>query len=962
MPLAVWTQPSGYSLGTFPELETFKTGQDNGLLLPVSTTAGLTFSLISGSLPPGIGLTNASLTGTPYNIIRTTTFTFCIRASNGIQISDRTFNITIEGGNPPEFITPAGPLSITTTKYFVLDKSFVNFQVKAFDSNPDVKLSYFISSTGGELPPGLSLSTSGKITGVVDPVTSVKPQDGNGSYDTGTYDGIAYDFGTVKELNRTYSFTITVSDGDNYAERTFEIFVVGGNFFTADNTALTDDNILFTADNTNIRNPVWITDSDLGNYRSNNYMTIPLSTYDKTNIIYSIDPINAEIAASTYKILQSDNKVGSYNLTVQYVQTAPTIGKYLTFLNSVSANQWYKNKSYTYGDIVRVDNAVYECITSHKSYNDFNGFVIDFANGYWKIFPAEVEYQISHVASLGSSQYRLTLSTPLQLNVPNGWVFYIGDLTVLPPGLTYDTEGSVLYGVVPFQPLITKTYKFTMTASRAGNDGEVLWSSKMFTLNIIGEGDSVISWITPPNLGEIDAGFISVLNVQATSSLPNATVVYSLVSGNLPPGLSLNLDGEIIGITNQYPIVTGPTGIVLLNDGGLSTSLTSNIDDGGVANENNILSIDGGNSYSVDNIINVVPGLTTFDFSTGQTLFDGGSTTIDRVFTFTVEARDLINYTAQTRTFTVKVNTVNEKLFSNITVKPFLKLDQRDTWQTFINDASVFTPSSIYRPNDPNFGLQHNLKMVVYAGIETSDAAKYVSAIGLNHKRKRFQWSDIKKAVAISKTSGSEVYEIVYVNMVDPLELNGKHLPSKIHSDPKSGKVTIDKNNAFWQSGFVLPNATLTAQMGADGLNTGRPDPLISIDSQEYQISDSSPSEYYPSSISIWRNRIENWSAQVPDPNNPGSNITLTLAHERNYLPLWMRTIQPGTYEEIGFQLAVPLCYCKVGTADNIILNIKHDGFDFKQIDYTIDRYIIDSVANEIGDKYLVFKNDRITV
>lgn len=962
MPLAVWTKPSGYSLGIFQELETLKTGETNGLLLPVSITTGITFSLISGSLPPGTTIIGSKITGTPYNIVRTTTFTFCIRASNGLQISDRTFNITINGGNPPEFITPAGPLSVSTTKYFVLDNSFVNFQVQAFDTNPGVTLNYFISSTGGELPPGLSLSTSGKITGVVAQVVSVTPQDGNGHYDTGTYDGVAYDFGSIKELNRTYSFTITVSDGDNYAERTFDIFVVGGSYFTADNTALSDDNILFTADNTNVRTPVWITDSALGKFRSSNYITIPLSTYNTTGITYSLDPINAEIAASTYKILQSDNKAGNYNLTIQYTKKTPTIGQYLTFLNSVNANQWYKNKSYAFGDVVRVNNTVYECIVANKSINDFNGFVFDLAAGYWKIFPAATEYQISTVTNLGSGQYRLTLSTALQLNVPNDWVFYIGSLSVLPPGLIYDTHGSNLYGTVPFQPSITQSYTFTATASRQGNDGEVVWASQLFTISIIGEGDSVISWITPSDLGIIDASFVSVLNVQATSSLPNATIVYSLVSGTLPPGLTLNLDGEIIGITNQYPIIKGLTGALLIDDGGLSTSLSSGVDEGGMANETNIISIDGGNSYSVNNVVNVISGLTTFDFSTGQTTFDNRTTTVDRLFIFTIQARDLMNYTAQNRTFTVKVETINEKLFSNITAKPFLKQNQRSTWHEFISNSSIFTPSSIYRPNDTNFGLHTDLSMVIYAGIETSDAAKYVSAIGLNHKRKRFNWGDVKKAVAISPVNGSKVYEIVYVSMIDPLEINGKYLPNTIHSRPESVLVTTDKSNVFWQSGFVLPNTVLSNQMNADGLNTGRPDPLISIDSQEYRISDTNPSDYNPSSISIWRNRIKNWSAQVPDPNNLGSFITLTLAHERNYLPLWMRTIQPGTYQELGFQLAVPLCYCKVGTADSIILNIKENGFDFKQIDYTIDRYIIDSVANETGDKYLVFKNDRITV
>jgi hypothetical protein len=75
-----------------------------------------------------------------------------------------------------------------------------------------------------------------------------------------------------------------------------------------------------------------------------------------------------------------------------------------------------------------------------------------------------------------------------------------------------------------------------------------------------------------------------------------------------------------------------------------------------------------------------------------------------------------------------------------------------------------------------------------------------------------------------------------------------------------------------------------------------------------------------------------------------------------------MRSIPLGEKEEIDYILAIPLCYCRVGTADKILLNIKFSDFDFKNIDYTVDRYIIDSVTGQDSDKYLVFKNDRITV
>jgi hypothetical protein len=49
-----------------------------------------------------------------------------------------------------------------------------------------------------------------------------------------------------------------------------------------------------------------------------------------------------------------------------------------------------------------------------------------------------------------------------------------------------------------------------------------------------------------------------------------------------------------------------------------------------------------------------------------------------------------------------------------------------------------------------------------------------------------------------------------------------------------------------------------------------------------------------------------------------------------------------------------------------IILNIKNyaktNDFNFNKLDYTADRYIIDSVEGYTQDKYLVFRNDRITL
>jgi hypothetical protein len=284
--------------------------------------------------------------------------------------------------------------------------------------------------------------------------------------------------------------------------------------------------------------------------------------------------------------------------------------------------------------------------------------------------------------------------------------------------------------------------------------------------------------------------------------------------------------------------------------------------------------------------------------------------------------------------------------YSNIKTKPFLKENQRALWKSFINNTTVFTPSSIYRTNDPSFGLQSDLHMLVYAGIETVEASAYIGAIGLNHKRKRFQFGSVKKAVAIDPGTNNKVYEIIYVEMIDPSEPNGKYLPEKIvNLGLETKTITIDSSNDIWQSGYVKPNAVAEAKMSSNSPTLDRPDPIITVDSTGYQTSNPNAGTYFPNSITNWQRRL--------------SAVGST---ERNYMPLWMRSIQPGTKQELGFTLAVPICYCKVGAADDILLNIKYSGFDFKNLDYTADRYIIDAVEGNDSDKYLVFRNDRITV
>lgn len=1194
----IWTQESGYDLGIYSERDRVE------IPLPLNPNIqpNISFKVISGQLPAGLRLSGDMIVGTPFEVPRLTSYRFVIRATDNVSVSDRTFIMAVAGADEPQWLTPAGKLPIgANDAYYIIDSSFIDFQLSAIDTDTAAgqKLNFFIASGEGELPPGLNLLPNGRITGFIQPLLAVPRDKVSGYYDMQLYDSYGYDFGNRstngydsfvfdlvtydfsidqvnhRKLNRNYEFIATITDGDTITKRRFRIYVVGDDFFRADNVIMKAGQGTYTADISYVRAPIFTTPSYLGLRRANNYQTFKIDIFEGFYnelgpVIYNLNPVNSLINGLIEKELGSDNKIGS--TTVRFIRSSgvPEIG-------------WKFN------------------------------FFQDFKEA------TNTTYTITDVDVLGGDFYRITIDKPLEYTIPNGYVIYIGNESQLPPGMEFDKVTGEVFGIVPYQPAVTETYNFTIQATRFGtvlgsqvkivNGKEVTESSyfetsssrRMFTVDILGEVESNINWNTLSDLGTIDVGYPSTLFLKAATTYSNSTIFYTLEEGRLPPGLSLNLDGEIVGKVNQLreqntyksywkPVTeykvrdivkrdikenikeivrrkniatlvtenyhgfknksiikvksddltynyysgveiivdqfkidsvtsitgTGPyyvkfsiptqkleplipkytlikglsastndfaarvvevkstsgsgTGArfliskgengtynysglintaahpILLVDPGtgykpgdtitisgadlqgvdgandLTFTLVNGLDYvfkvNGNSNPNyngtfnsvastrnsitlvyqnnpgtfgtGLISVEVGRAtyesqtqitalnyfsyvnkgstvamkasvgvvtsdpvfyratadhisdveFTIDNwekfdIYNIDSTLTTIDKN--ETYFDEETTEIDRTYTFTVKARDQLNYSAVSRQFVIRVNIPGNTYYSNIRAQPFLKPVQREWIKEFFNNRNIFDPQYVYRYGDPNFGVQRNLSTLIYAGIETRQAVEYISAMGKNNKPKRFKLGEIKKAVAKEPGTDNVVYEVVYIDLIDPLEKNKKHLPFKIATTPGNLKVTVDNNNEFYNGPFTTDNPYWK-----------RPIPFYaSVDRSDILAGDSETAVKFPSSISIWRKRLR----QIE-----------TARRERNYLPLWMRSIQPGSYVELDYVPAVVLCYCEPGGADEIILNLKNSGFDFKLLDYTIDRYIIDSVEGYYEDKYLVFRNDRTTI
>ena len=1195
--LDIWTETSGYDLGVYSERDRLEIP----LPLKPNIPTNISFSVISGKLPSGLRLENGAIRGTPFEVPRLTQYRFVIRATDLTSISDRTFIMSITGEDEPQWLTLPGSLPVgTNDAYYIIDSSFIDFKLVATDTDTAAgqKLDFFISSGDGELPPGLVLLPDGRITGFIQPLLAVPRDSVKGYYDNTLYDSYGYDFGNRstngydsfvfdlldydfsigqvnhRKLNRNYEFIATVTDGDTITKRRFRIYVVGDDFFRADNVIMKAGQGTYTADVTYVRAPIFTTPSYLGLRRANNYQTFKIDIFEGFYnelgpVVYELASSNANINGLIQKELPNDNRIGSTNIRFIKSTGVPEVGWKFNFFQDFKEAT---NKTYT----------------------------------------------ITNVDPLGGDFYRITIDQPLEYTIPNETIIYLGNESRIPVGMEFDKVTGEIFGIVPYQPAVTETYKFTIKATRFGtvlgsqirlvNGREIQESTyfetsssrRIFTVDVLGEVESVINWITPSDLKTIDVGYPSNLFVKAETTFRNTTVFYTLEDGKLPPGLSLNLDGEVVGKVNQLreqntykgywkagreykirdivkqnvtsdilsitrrkntatvvtetphnfknnsiikinsslleynynsgieiivdkfkiinePSITGtgpyyvtvnvpnqkleplsprytsvkgisavvntltPRFVDVKSTSGNGTGARFLISKGqngtfnytGLINNslNPILLVDPGQNYlpgdtitisgeyfsGVDGVndltftlvngleyqfkingnsnsafngtfysvtsttnsitllyennpgvfgtglislevgtaiyeaqtqiaalnyfsysnpgtsknMKVATGVLTADpifyratedhsdtefsedywekfnidnanstlitLDKNETFFDGEDTEFDRIYKFKINARDQLNYSAVSKEFLIRVNIPGNTYYSNIRAQPFLKQEKRIEIRELLSNRDIFDPAYIYRYGDANFGIQRNLATLIYAGIETRKSVEYISAMGRNHKPKRFKLGAVKKAVAKDPGTNNVIYEVVYIDLIDPLEKNGNSLPFKIATLPKTVNVTADNTNEFYNGPFDTDNQYWK-----------RPIPFNSTaDRTDIIAGDPGTGVKFPSSISIWRKRLR----QIE-----------TARRERNYLPLWMRSIQPGSYVELDYVPAIVLCYCKPGGADEILLNIKNSEYDFKLLDYTIDRYIIDSVDGYYEDKYLVFRNDRTTI
>jgi hypothetical protein len=340
-----WITPAGF-LGTATEAV-------NNIIRLEASGIGIAYSVISGTLPKGLFLSNLGyILGTPENVIDKRSSKFVVRAQSGSKVSDRTFMLDVRGPNLPVWTTAGGYLNVGYNgAIYAMNHDYISTQLAASPVLDPVgtTLKYYISL--GQLPPGVTLDETGLVSGVI-------------------RDHFYSTTATVVGEPKIYQFRVTASDGVSSAESSiFKILVISSDMLRADSTVFgfstTASIYLGTATHTatsyistassigHLQQLQFLNSNNLGTVRANNNQFIPVTAYDADPTIgpvsYSIvngpmvenrlpqglnlDPVTGYIYGYlTYQPAY----VRDYTLTIQATKTDLSTGARSTATNVFS--------------------------------------------------------------------------------------------------------------------------------------------------------------------------------------------------------------------------------------------------------------------------------------------------------------------------------------------------------------------------------------------------------------------------------------------------------------------------------------------------------------------------------------------------------------------------------------------------------------------------------------------------
>lgn len=457
---------------------------------PVQPASFLTYQLLSGELPKGLTLTtNGLLSGTPPLVNTITTYTFAIRAIDNLN------NITDR-----TFIINISGIStpeFTTPSGSILstqDSIWTELQIQ-YD-NPDPTNPVIIRVREGFLPPGLEINENGLIRGYADPPTASVTLSGITTNATQTS-------ASSNEIVCLSTTGFTVGRPVIFSSGVFGGIVDGQTYYIRQITGPTT----FTV-STTVNGGVFLLNNSIG------FMVVtlpPISTGQPTIKTYNftlelVSPNGDDLESYAITVINQNTPISQGGPGKLPNSRIPTIynTRPPTF-NISPSNEYY---GYYINPIVPITQSAFIGKYSSDNYFAFKVIGHDFDGN-------DLIYQFNNV----------------------------------PLGLTADPITGWLTGTPVLTSQTINDYNFGVAVYKDGNPGitsPVFNFSFSLSKDIIGD----IVWNTDSNLGTIFNGTVSTLRVLATSDVQ---LNYRIVSGSLPPNLSLLDNGEITGYVAMQP-------------------------------------------------------------------------------------------------------------------------------------------------------------------------------------------------------------------------------------------------------------------------------------------------------------------------------------------------------------------------------------------------------------------------
>jgi hypothetical protein len=165
-----------------------------------------------------------------------------------------------------------------------------------------------------------------------------------------------------------------------------------------------------------------------------------------------------------------------------------------------------------------------------------------------------------------------------------------------------------------------------------------------------------------------------------------------------------------------------------------------------------------------------------------------GLTNVVLTSTCVISVTDTNNNNLLNGRFSINVNQTDNTQYTEIYCRPFLPQDKRSEFLNFIRNEEIFIPELLYRPLDPYFGKQQDLKLVIDFGVKRLSMTDYANIVSTNFYRRKIALGELKTAVA-KNSDGTVKHEIIYVDIID------KHVNSNKISVPT--EITFNGNTYY---------------------------------------------------------------------------------------------------------------------------------------------------------------------